>query len=219
MILLLLLSLAAIAWRLKRRTFTRAEGVLLSIVLINIVLVWAQSFICDHRLSPERRYYAQSLLLVFPWGLWGLATAWKNSRLARWAFATTIGLFVVYNGIMLAKAHLPFGRRSAYFAACNWAQRQIAADWRGPSRDEAVEFSWRDYHLPYRPIVQAHSSRLPYLLGGRDMIPGTFQFDDHPDYWFSDISRDPPPTEGFALMGTFRQGKYTFELYKRQIGK
>lgn len=216
MIALAIFSALVVAWRIRKGLFSRAEALAFAVVLANVILVWAQIVICDHRPMPEQRYYIQSTLLLYPWGIWGLVEILRRRGLpAGRILAVLIALFAVYDGIMLTKAHFPVGRRAAYVAACNWARGRIAADWEGPVRDVGLETSTWEYHTPYRPIVQAHSARLPYLLGGRDTSLSEFPVSDRPDYWFSDIRRDDPPTEGYERIDAFRRGKYEFHLYRR----
>lgn len=218
MIALALFSIAVILWRLKWRRASRAEVLLAGLVLMNFLVVFAQEKFGGVHPFPEARYYNQTYLLLYPWGIWGvLQLMSKVKRInARICLGVVFGVFAIYDGVMLIKAHLPVGRRSAYEASIQWALPKIAADWQGPKRDELSVMNGKDYHTPYRPVVAAHSARLPYLLGGRDSIFWAYEKEDVADYWFSDIRRDEPPAKGYDLMDEFKQGKYTFQLYRRK---
>ena len=208
-------GLLALAWRWRKGQVTRGEVLVLGIVGLSVLMVWAQIFVCDHKLFPERRYYSQALLLLFPWLVWGMR---ELCRRWRWPFARLTGAVVVgfalYDGVMLVKARLPVGRRAAYVAACNWAAQEIASDWKGPTREESVAFTPNQYISPARPIVAAFARRIPYLVGGRRLSRWRRQIDTA-DYWVGDLRRDVPPATGYEKMGEFTHGKYVFALYRR----
>lgn len=218
MIALVIFSIAVILWRLKRRLASRTEILLAGLVLMNYLMVFAQEKLGGGHPFPEARYFNQAHLLLYPWGIWGLMQLLSKLKRInlRLCLGVVFGVFAVYDGVMLIKAQLPIGRRSAYEASIQWALPKIAADWQGPKRDEINVMNAVDYHTPFRPVVMAHSARLPYLLGGRDSIFWAYEKEDVADYWFSDIRRDDPPTKGYVLMDEFKQGKYTFQLYRRK---
>ena len=209
-------GIAALVWRKRKGQLTRVEIVTLGIAFVAVLMVWLQIVICDHQLFPERRYYSQALLLLFPWAVWGLR---ELCRIRRWPFARILGAVVVgitlYDGVMLVKAGLPVGRRAAYSAACDWAAKEIAADWRGPARDAEVDFMLKQYVTPARPIVDGYTRRIAYLVGGRRLSNQRVGV-DVADYWVGDLRRQDPPAEGYEKMGEFTRGKYSFGLYRRK---
>lgn len=211
-----LLGVAALVWRKRKGQLTRAEILALGVAFLAVLMVWLQIVICDHKPFPERRYYSQALLLLFPWAVWGLR---ELCRIRRWPFARILGGVVVgialYDGVMLVKARLPVGRRAAYSEACDWASKAIAADWKGPARDAEIDFMLEQYVTPARPIVEGYTRRIAYLVGGRRLSKQRRDI-DVADYWVGDLRRDTPPAEGYEKMGEFTRGKYAFGLYRRK---
>lgn len=210
-----LLGIAVLVWRKRKGQLTRVEIRTLGIAFVAVLMVWLQIAICDHKPLPERRYYSQALLLLFPWAIWGLR---ELCRIRRWPFVRILGAAVVgialYDGVMLVKAGLPVGRRAAYSAACDWAAKEIAADWKGPARDAEVDFSLEQYVTPARPIVDGYTRRIAYLVGGRRLSKQRRDV-EVADYWVGDLRRQDPPAEGFEKMGEFTRGKYAFGLYRK----
>ena len=210
-----LLGIAALVWRKRQGRLTRVEILTLAVAFVAVSLVWLQIVICDHKPFPERRYYSQALLLIFPWAVWGLR---ELCRIRRWPFARILGAAVVgiaiYDGVMLVKAGLPVGRRAAYSAACDWAAKEIAADWKGPARDAEIDFMLEQYVTPARPIVDGYTRRIAYLVGGRRLSNQRLDV-EVADYWIGDMGRQTPPAEGYEKMGEFTHGKYSFGLYRR----
>lgn len=210
-----LLGIVALVWRWRKGLMARGEVMALGVVGLAVLMVWAQIFICDHKFFPARRYFSQALLLLFPWLVWGVR---EFCRRWRGLFARLMGVvivgFALYDGVMLVKARLPVGRRAAYVAACDWAAREIAADWKGPVRDKSAVFIPGQYISPARPIVDAFARRIPYLVGGRRLSRLCRQVDTA-DYWVGDLRRDVPPPAGYEKMGEFLHGKYTFGLYRK----
>lgn len=219
MIVLAFLSLAVIAVRIRRRQFSRAEGALLAVVAVNYAVVVGQSLFEGghfHLNFPEARYTIQSTLLLYPWGIWGVISLFRSGRLASRCLAAAFAGFAILAVVMLVKSKIPGSRRHAYVRACDWAVERIRADWDGPSKDAAFEFYPQEYHSPNRPVVQAHTARLPYLLNGRLSSLDIVGKVDTPDYWFDDIDREVPPKKGYDKLDSYRCGNYRFELYRRQ---
>lgn len=219
MIALVLFSLVVIGWRIRQRWFTRAEGMLLVVVAVNYAIVVGQSLFESGQFQlnfPEARYTIQSTLLLYPWGIWGILSLFRSDRLASRCLATVFAGFAVLAVVMLVKSNIPGTRRYAYVQACDWAVERIRADWDGPSKDATFEFYPQEYHSPNRPIIEAHTARLSYLLGGRvssvDMIGDV----DTPDYWFDNIERETPSERGYRKVDSYQCGKYRFVLYRRQ---
>lgn len=220
MIALAFLSLAVIAVRIKRRQFSRAEGALLAVVAVNYAVVVGQSLFEGghfHLNFPEARYTIQSTLLLYPWGIWGVISLFRSGRLASRCLAAAFAGFAILAVVMLVKSKIPGSRRYAYVRACDWAVERIRADWDGPPKDAAFEFYPQEYHSPNRPVVEAHTARVPYLLGGRLTSRNMIGDVDIPDYWFDNVDREDPPTNGYYKVDAYRCGKYRFELYRRQL--
>jgi len=222
MIALALFSLAVIVIRIWRRQFTRAEWALLAVLAVSYAVVVGQSCFEGGRLHlrfPEARYTIQSTLLLYPWGIYGIITWCKSRKWANRGLTMAMMAFALLAVVMLIKSKIPGSRRNAHVRACDWAVERIRADWDGPQMDKDFCFYVQEYHRPNRPIVRAHTARLPYLLGGRlsseDMIGAV----DRPDYWFDDINREDPPTKGYHKIDSYRCGKYQFELYRRNQDK
>ena len=218
MIVFEIFALLVIAYRMWRRRASSEEVRLLLLLVGIIAMIVAQSVICSHCL-PEKRYWRQVSVLVYPWGVWGfieLAKYLRRSSL-RWGLFLIAGV-VVYDIGNLLHPVIPGFRREAYVKACDWAVEEIRRDWKGPVRDEQIKPLLSMYYLPYRPSVCSYVSRVPYLLNGRrwseKLLHGTGQWYD---YWVGDVARDElPPEDKYERIGTFTRGKYTFALYRRK---
>lgn len=190
MIALLAIAALAIAYRIKTRRLTRAEGILLAVFAIVYVTIALQMAICDHKAYADMRYWGQGgtvLLGYAAWGLLELGKAWSGkSGLAKCLMPAVTGLFAVYLLVMVFKAQIPGSRRHANMAACDYAVERIRADWQGPTADETGIFKIGEYHQPNRPVVRAHTARVAYLLGGRKESVRHFGAADLPDYIFED---------------------------------
>lgn len=208
-----ILSLLVAGYRIRKGLFTRPEWALLSFWALHLVLEFLQLFFDLKSYHFEIRFFQPADFLVFGWLAWGVVTWWRR---VRWLAVAAVAAVAVYNAVMLVKAQLPVGRRAAYAAACEWAASRIRADWHGPARDAECAFSIKEYHLPNRPVVDAHSARVPYLVGGRlDMAEAVFKDVDVPDYWIQDIASEDPPKSGYELVDVFRRGRYELHLYRR----
>ena len=213
-IALTVLSLAVAAYRIKKGLFTRLECFLLCLWLGHFALEEAQLLVKFHHFRYDPRYFRPASFLSWIWLAWGVSAWWPKIK---WYVLSALAAGCVYDAVMVIKPNLPFGRRGAYVRACDWAVGRIRADWKGPNRDQDPVFSLKEYHTPYRPVVQAHVARVPYLLNGRQALLTDFGKADYPDYWIIDVKRDdPPPKSGFDLLDTYRRGKFKFELYRRK---
>ena len=215
-IALTVLSLVVAAYRIRKGLFTRMEWFLLCLWLGQFALEGAQLLVKFHHFRYDPRYFRPASFLSWIWLAWGVSAWWGK---VKWYALSALAVGCIYDAVMVIKPNLPFGRRGAYVRACDWAVERIRADWKGPDRDQAPVFSLREYHTPYRPVVQAHVARVPYLLNGRQALLTDFGKTDYPDYWIIDVKRDyPPPKDGFELLDTYRRGKFTFELYRCRKG-
>ncbi len=226
MIVVFALAAVAVAWRLATRRFTRAEWLLLGIVLLNYLVLAGQMLGCfgfRYYLPPETRYWYQSGVLALGWAVWGLSEAsrWASRRCAaaRFLLPLAVAVFAAIDVGMLVKPHVPGSRRNAYLRACDWAEARIRADWKGPAADEGFLYDDAEYHSPGRPAVLAHTGLVPYRLGGRQADYGKFGAVDLPDYIVDEERKVEFPPEGrYELMEKMRFGRRTFALYKRVDG-
>jgi len=143
---------------------------LAALLAANFLVVWGQSFVSFWKwrdvapcLMPEARYYLQCLVVLVPL----VPLALLRFRHGRKLLVVLLVALVAHAAGYLAKAHVSGSRRNQYLAACDWAVETIRADYKGPARDAVPFFSPDDYHPPVRPVVEAHSHRVSYLLGGR----------------------------------------------------
>ena len=227
MIVLLTIAVLAILFRLAKGLFTRQEALVLAVFLANFLFVFLQSAICDSVWMPERRYFIPGGVLLLGWTAWGVfafsrACAAKFP-LARFAFPVLVAVFALIEVVMLVKPVVPGSRRHAYLAALDWAMPRIAADWHGPAADERVAFFPGEYRDVGRPIVHAHTARLPYLFGGRNDSVSHLFADDAPDYIFDeerkiDLAAFADKSARYELMDKVAFGSRTFALYRR-VGK
>lgn len=215
-----ILALAAIAWRVRERIFTRTEAAILALVAGNWILIWAQINVDCSAAFPEKRYWIQSVALMCGWAVWGvdrIAVRFSGRfPLVRFLLPAAIGLLVIFDLVMIVKPHIPLGRRYAYNEACRWAEDIIRNDWQGPRQDAKNPFSTKEHHLPYRPVVRSFSQRLPYVLGGRRDNVHIFGETDMPDYIAVDTRKERGlPGKGYEKIAERVFGSRTFMLYRR----
>lgn len=211
----LIISLLIAGYRIKKGLFTRVEWLILLFWCVHFCLEQFQLIAEGCCFKYDARYFRPAEFLLWPWMAWGIAKLWSSKiRFAKPVILLAGILIAVYDGVLVVKARLPIGRRSAYIAACDWAAEKIRADWKGLAVDPENRFSLYEYHIPNRPCVWAHVARLPYEIGGRN-FPDVEEFKEAPDYWIDDLRVSDPPTEGYVLLDTFKRGKYEFPLYKR----
>ena len=224
MIVLMLIAVAAVAWRLATKRFTAPEWILLAIgaltylVLAGQMLRWGWS----KYEPPEMRYWIQAGVLWLGWTAWGVlevsrlvaARWWKP---ARFLLPLVVAVFAAIDFAMLVKPHVPGSRRHAAVVACEEAAKVIRADYRGPARDAELVYSDAEYHEAKRPVVRAHTGRLAYLLNGREASLSKFGAVDLPDYVLDEKHKVKLP-EGarYELLRRFEiPGRKPFELYRR----
>ena len=230
MIVAIAIALLAIAYRVRMRLFTKAEFVVLSIFVVNWVTIELQITICDHILFPEKRYWVQSGVLLLGWTAWGIyrfsSALSSRFRLARYVLPAAVACLAGFEVLMIMKPHIPGSRRYAYLQAVDWAAERIRADWKGPAKDEHLEYVGSNYRRPNRPVVHAHTARLPYVLNGRRSLRGdesVCDIHDIPDYICDeekniDLAADWLHGARYELMDRLTVGKRTFALYRRREG-
>ena len=225
MIAVIFIALAVIAYRIRKRLFSKAEAAVVAVFATCLVVIWLQILICDHVAFPEKRYWIQSAIMLSAWAVWGIRELSKQRNkvvafCGRYLLPIVITCLALTDIVMLVKPYIPGSRRNAYVSATKWAAEKIRADWKGPSRDESVDFFAGEYRHPARPIVRCHTARLSYVVGGRK-DPTLHQPDDPmADYICHEeakIDFDSEPLSGakYELMDRLRIGKRRFALYKR----
>jgi hypothetical protein len=220
MIAIAVLALLAVAWRIRIRVFSRVEIALLSLVIVNWVMIWAQINVADGVAFPEKRYWIQSFVLICGWAVWGVDSlarfCSRRNRIFRYIIPVALLILVLFDMVMLFKPHIPLGRRYAYAKACVWAENIIKNDWDGPKIDKDNPFSVKEYHLPCRPIVHAFSQRLAYDLKGRRDNVKIFGNVDTPDYIVIDKRKEEGPKQGYEKLATRTFASRDFEIYRRK---
>ena len=228
MLVAIVIAFLAIAYRIRKHLFTKAEFAVLSIFIANWVIIELQISICDHCLFPEKRYWVQAGVLLLGWTAWGIcrfssALSYKF-RPARYVLLVAVACLVVVEIAMLVKPHIPGSRRYAYLQAVDWAAEKIRADWKGPAMDEHVKYLSSNYRHPNRPVVCAHTPRLPYVLNGRRSLhsdESVYDILDIPDYICDeegklDLAAKWLHGAKYELMDRLTTGKRMFALYRRK---
>ena len=223
MIVLLVIAVAAIAWRIATKRFTAAEGIVLAIAVLNYLVLAGQMLGCygfKNYDPPEMRYWIQSGILFFGWAAWGLLEVSRlvaqKGRPAKFLLPLVVAVLAAIDVAMLVKPHVPGSRRNAYLRACDWAEGKIRADYKGPAKDAAWVYGDQEYHDEKRPALVAHTGLLAYRLNGRHASPGKFGAIDLPDYVFDEDKKIRLPTgASYELMDRVSFGKRSFSLYRR----
>lgn len=213
-----ILTLMAIVWRIRIHAFTRVEMALLALIVGNWMMIWAQINIADGVAFPEKRYWIESFVLLCGWAVWGIerVSSHFSDRIPclKYVIFASLSLLIVFDLVMIAKPHIPIGRRFAYNKACAWAVGVIRRDWRGPDRDVKNPFSIKEYHRANRPVVEAFSQLVPYELKGRRENVKIFGKIDTPDYIVIDKKKAHPPKRGYEKIAFAEYASREFEIYR-----
>lgn len=217
MIVFAYFSLGVVSYRIWKKMLSKTEAALLVLVIGSILMIVLQRCFESghfHWALPERRYVVQATVVLYGWGVWGILQL--PTRIRCIILPVLVGALATYHFAMIAKSHVPFGRRFAFVQASEWAIAKIKADYHGPRRDEVNVFSIGEYHRPNRPIVHGHNPRIGYLLGGRDESLTVFGKADQPDYWVTGHYDEQFARDEYELMDTFICGKRRFDLFRRK---
>jgi hypothetical protein len=194
-----------------------------AVAIIGFLMVWAQIWIADGKSFPERRYWLQGFVLLFLWAAWGVCrlsnVLARRLPPVRFFAPTLLVVLLLLDVVTLFKPMIPVGRRHVHVLAGDWAAAAICADWKGPTRDEKVAFSIRDYHPAARPIVEtpAHLRRVVYEVGGRHARMASFGASDTPDYVLDENRQSATLKKGgYELMAERAFGARHFSLYRRK---
>jgi len=201
---------------------SKRNWILLIVLLAaNYLILLAQSLVSLYKYAPnvwvilpETRYFLQSLIIFIPL----IPLAALKFKQGRKILAVLLTALVVHAVVFLVKAHVPGARRHASIAACNWAVEQIRADYKGPKRDAEPFFVWLEYHPLSRPCVEAHVTRVSYLLGGRGASLDGNGLVDIPDYLVDETKKINPDffkLAKYEILAEKNFGKRDFVIYKR----
>lgn len=216
-----ILSLAVAAYRIRKRLFTRPEWILLALWVAHFLFELAVMYGEYMRFRFEPRFFHPAEFLIWFYLAWGAIELWKRGGFRRLLLCAALTLIVAYDVVLLVRPKIPGCRRNAHAGACEWAAEKILADWKGPARDSTFVFSLGEYRTNRRPIIDCHSARVPYLVGGRsngmdDGVVEQVRELDRADYWIQDLRADDPPQgDEWELMDVFKCGKYELPLYRR----
>jgi len=193
------------------------------VMLANFLVLFAQTLVAFWKwrhlgpaawLLPEARYFLQGFVLLIPI----IPIVFLRFRHGRKILIAVLAALAVHAGAFLVKAHVPGARRQQYVAACDWAVERIRADYRGPKADAEPYFSWLEYHPLARPCIEAHVTRVAYLLGGRGASLAGCGLVDIPDYIVDEthrVNRAWWNVAGYEKLAEKSFGKRDFVIYKR----
>jgi len=202
------------------------------LILTNALLAWAQMMVrwrvVGSFFEVDDRYWLGSLILLVPLVVWGVSSILPGMlpRKSR-SRGKTIRNVVLALGALalganaacqLAKAHTPGQNRHAKRAACDWAAEAIRADYRGPKADAVRFFSAGDYLRSNRPVVDAHTARVAYLLGGRQSNLEAAGLRDIPDYVVGEpggLDTNWWGVADYELLAAKRFDRREFVIYRR----
>lgn len=202
----------------------RRVWIVLSVILLaNYFVLFAQTVVAVWQwrhcapwywLLPEARYFLQGFILLLPL----IPLVLLKFRHGKKVLVVLVVALVAHAICFLVKAHVPGTRRQQYVSACNWAAEVIRADYRGPKADSEPFFSWLEYHPLNRPCIEAHVTRVSYLLGGRGASLAGCGLKDIPDYIVDEphkVNRDWWYVADYEKLAERRFGKREFIIYKR----
>jgi hypothetical protein len=221
-------ALLIIVMRMRARTWTRGETLLLLLVAGHTLVQVAQILIFDRELYVSRRYLLPAVPLYFGWtalfvtGLHHYSAARLSPRKLQQATlsATVLMLLFLYGDAMASPIKQRLSPRAGFErrVMLDWSAR-IRADYRGPARS-ALRFDPDAYRTGFRPRVASDNlPELGYLAGGegievlpRDVLRRRLKV----DYIAAPLpaSGKPPQYPGFELMDVAQQGGRRCGLWK-----
>lgn len=167
-----------------------------------------------HWMLPEVRYYVQGFVLLLPL----VPMAALKFRFGKAVLSVLVAALAVHAAAFLVKAHVPGSRRCQYVEAGDWAVEEIRTDYKGPKADAEPFFSWLEYHPLNRPCVEAHVTRVAYLLNGRGASLAGCGLKDIPDYIVDEphkVNRVWWRVADYEVLAERKFGKRDFIIYKR----
>jgi len=194
-----------------------------AVLLANYFVLFAQNIVAFWQwrhctplawFFPEVRYFLQGFILLLPL----IPLVLLKFRHGKKVLVVLVVALVVHAVCFLVKAHVPGTRRQQYVSACNWAADAIRADYNGPRSDSEPFFSWLEYHPLNRPCIDAHVTRVSYLVGGRGASLTGCGLKDIPDYIVDEphkINRDWWCVADYEKLAERRFGRREFIIYKR----
>ena len=206
------IAVGVMIWRIKTRTWRRGESVILAALVLHIILEYLQLVAGDGKCDLPRRYLLPVAPLLFVWTAQGaveIFRKWQAVKFWKYAAASLIVMFLIYDGMKPSLKHYLPGRKGTEAQICTIAGKWIREDYQGKKQTAASRHGYM-YHSPYLPTVYCRYQNLSYSSGGR-VEPSPFC--DLPDYWVIPESEELPV--GGVVKHTFRAGKEKFLICKR----
>jgi hypothetical protein len=220
---------AVILFRIFTRRFTKAEWLLLALLIGHHALEVFQQWTGDgFRLTQLYvRYYQVIAPLAWGWTAWGLIALWKWRKdllgiILRVCIVAFIAEVFVYNGIVRLSHEYRKGTVRDRVVAGRHLTPYILEDYKGPKRHENFPYSTREYFTSRRPVIRNdYGSAIPtQAFNGQIALPiGPYPLEE--DYYVrrldKNVSKYPPlPESRYEFITEVKGSRYKWRLYRRK---
>ena len=217
-------ALLAVIGRIRRREFSREEGVIAAVVMGHAVLVAAQILVHDRYLFLSTRYLTPVAPLAFGWSaLFGIR-AWEELKRWRPQWFTPAVLRGILAFLVLAFTGAAAGpvikehtskKKSALYRGNVELAGWIAADYRGPRyfEPELDPFEYFSRKLP-QVVVPRRFVQTGYLAGGSSCRFAR----DGGDYVLLEKGEPAPAGGPWDMVREFRCYRHDYQLWKKRPG-
>ena len=203
-----LLALLGICIRLRNRTWSASETILLSLVLVHAVLMAVQMRVFADDWKMSRRYLLPVAPLLFVWSALMLDKAICRYRQVKWLLPLLI-VFLIFDAAAPALRAYCRPKKSRERQIVSTFSAAIKKDYNGALYYQPP-LSDYEYRSPQLPIVQSPFPSLGYFAGGKHATK-----ENGTDAHYSVYPEGTIPTTGWVPIQSVKMDKINYILWKK----
>lgn len=219
----------AIIYRIVTRRFTKAEWVLLAILVLHHALEVFQLWVGDNFTIKQlpNRYFQSIAPLAWGWTAYGLIWLWKWRKdvwgvLAKLVVIGLVAEVIGYECIRKVSHEYRKGTGRDGIVAAKKMAPYILEDYKGPARHENFPYMTREYYTSRRPVIKGDFGRalVAWTVRGQNALPmGPYPLKE--DYFVRRLDRyheEYPelPESQYEVMTEVQGLRYKWRLYRRK---
>lgn len=222
----LVVAYAVILFRIVTHRFTKAEWILLVILVGHHLLEFLQLWVGDGFrivMLPDR-YFQVVAPLSWAWTAFGLIWLWRWRKgrwgvLARVFVVALIAEVIGYEAICKLSHEYRKGTNRDGLVAGRKLAPFILEDYKGPSRHENFPYSPNEYFTSRRPVVKGDAGRalIAWTVRGQIALPlGPYPLKE--DYFIRRVDRyfEELPEDQYEFMAEAKGTRRHWRLYRRK---